>query len=344
MKRYLSLLLAMSMALSLLSVPALATETTENHEHVAAAAVVENYVAPSCLEAGSYDEVVRCSSCGEVLTTTTETLDATGHTAAEAVVENLVDATTSDAGSYDEVIYCSVCKAEISRTAHTIAQLAPSNTDSSSSTTKKSITDCNVALSQTSYVYDGTEKCPTVTVMDGSATLSKGIDYTVQYIQNCAAGTASVVVHGRTYSGSKTATFTIEKAENAINVEDVTKSASSSEQSFYLNATAKSGSVTYSTSSSGISVDKTGRVTVNAGFSGTATVTVTAGTSNYKTVTKDVTITIKKMADKINAQDICLDASSSEQTYTLNISHRGSGKITYTTSTVVVKHFCNTCG
>ena len=49
------------------------------HQHSPAAAVVENNVAPSCTEAGSYDEVVYCSDCGEELSRTTVTVAALGH-------------------------------------------------------------------------------------------------------------------------------------------------------------------------------------------------------------------------------------------------------------------------
>lgn len=118
MKRYLSLLLAMSMALSLLAVPTLAVDETEDEcQHVAASPVVENYVAPTCTEDGSYDEVVYCSLCGEFIESTSESLDATGHTAGEAVIENKVEATESAAGYYDEVVYCTVCNEEIKGTA-----------------------------------------------------------------------------------------------------------------------------------------------------------------------------------------------------------------------------------
>lgn len=59
------------------------TQTEEipqlTHVHTPAAAVQENVVPATCEAAGSYDEVVRCSKCGEVITTTHKTTPALGH-------------------------------------------------------------------------------------------------------------------------------------------------------------------------------------------------------------------------------------------------------------------------
>lgn len=49
------------------------------HTHTPGAAVRENEVPATCEAEGSYDEVVRCSKCGEVITTTHKTTPALGH-------------------------------------------------------------------------------------------------------------------------------------------------------------------------------------------------------------------------------------------------------------------------
>lgn len=64
--------------------------------------------------------------------------------------------------------------------------------------------------------YTGSDIEPTVTVKDGSTTLTAGTDYTVSYRNNKDAGTATVTVtavEGSGYSGTATATFTIKKAD-----------------------------------------------------------------------------------------------------------------------------------
>ncbi|MBQ1679042.1 MAG: InlB B-repeat-containing protein, partial [Oscillospiraceae bacterium] len=90
------------------------------HTHTPAAAVQENYVAPSCTAAGSYDEVVYCASCGEELSRTARTVAALGHSAGEPVQENYVAPTATADGGYDSVVYCTRCGAELSRTHTTL--------------------------------------------------------------------------------------------------------------------------------------------------------------------------------------------------------------------------------
>ena len=77
---------------------------------------------------------------------------------------------------------------------------------------KIDISGLTVTLTVTSYSYDGKEKKPAVTVMDGNAKLTVGTDYTVTYLNNINAGTATVKVEGMgNYKGEKTLTFAINK-------------------------------------------------------------------------------------------------------------------------------------
>ncbi len=78
--------------------------------------------------------------------------------------------------------------------------------------TPKAASGLAVTVNETSLSYDGTPKLPEVTVKDGSTTLVKGIDYSVSYLNNINAGTASVIVTGLgNYTGTMTKTFTIDK-------------------------------------------------------------------------------------------------------------------------------------
>ena len=83
--------------------------------HTDGEVVVENNVAPDCVNAGSYDNVVYCTVCGEELSRETITVEKIAHTPAAAVEENRVESTCTVAGSYDSVVYCSGCNAELSR-------------------------------------------------------------------------------------------------------------------------------------------------------------------------------------------------------------------------------------
>ena len=79
--------------------------------------VIENEVAPSCYEEGSYDEVIYCPVCETQgiktqMSRVTKYVDKIDHTPGEAKVEDFVDSTCYAEGSYNEVVYCSVCEAE----------------------------------------------------------------------------------------------------------------------------------------------------------------------------------------------------------------------------------------
>ena len=91
-----------------------AQESVSALGHAEGDAVIENYVAPDCETAGSYDNMVYCSVCREELSR--ETVDIPPeHTPAEPAVENTVPVSCANAGSYENVVYCSVCRKELSR-------------------------------------------------------------------------------------------------------------------------------------------------------------------------------------------------------------------------------------
>ncbi len=77
--------------------------------------VIENEVEATCTTAGSYDEVVYCSECGEEVSRETITVKALGHKKGTAVKENNIAATCTEEGGFDTVTYCTVCGEEVSR-------------------------------------------------------------------------------------------------------------------------------------------------------------------------------------------------------------------------------------
>ena len=88
--------------------------------HTSGSIVVENNVAPDCVNNGSYDNVVYCTVCDAELSRVTVKVDALGHKDSEAVVENSTAATCGKEGSYDKVVYCKVCGEELNRTTVTV--------------------------------------------------------------------------------------------------------------------------------------------------------------------------------------------------------------------------------
>ncbi len=90
--------------------------------HTPKAARQENVVNPTCGAPGSYDEVIHCLDCDDVISTEKKTIAATGnHTPGVPVRKNEVAATCGKDGSYDEVVSCTVCKNEISTTKKTVS-------------------------------------------------------------------------------------------------------------------------------------------------------------------------------------------------------------------------------
>lgn len=76
------------------------------------------------------------------------------------------------------------------------------------------ISDAEVILSETRYVYDGTEHKPQVTVKLDGETLTEGEDYTVKFLESTVnAGTVRVIVQGIHHYGEVVqSSYTIEPA------------------------------------------------------------------------------------------------------------------------------------
>ena len=76
--------------------------------------------------------------------------------------------------------------------------------------TCKDISAATLTLSPTSYIYDGTAKCPDVTVTYDGATLRPSYDYQVSYANNINLGLGTVTVQGvGGYTGTLSARFRI---------------------------------------------------------------------------------------------------------------------------------------
>ncbi len=149
------------------------------------------------------------------------------------------------------------------------------------------ISDQYAYFSEYTYVYDGTEKTPTVTI----AGLEENIDFTVGYIDNINVGTATVTITGKgNYAGIITKTFTIEAADLPY------KSVNLSSKTYTYDGIAKTPTVTID----GLEEDTDFTVveyTDNIS-AGTATVTIT-GKGNYAgTITKTFTIEAADLSNK----------------------------------------------
>lgn len=111
----------------------------------------------------------------------------------EQMIENQKTLENGDV-EYDEVQRCTLCEEEISRTTRSL----------------KNIKSCEVKLAASTYIYDGKEVKPEVTVLLEDTILSEGTDYRLEYQDNNRVGEASVSVTGiGNYTDTKTVSFQI---------------------------------------------------------------------------------------------------------------------------------------
>ena len=153
--------------------------------------------------------------------------------------------------------------------------------------------------------YTGSALTPTVTVKDGSTTLTADTDYTVEYANNINAAlatdenapTVTITATGENYTGEVTKTFTINRIAGSISFAESSFSKDYYSSNFTQKATVVGdGTVTYSSSASNIaSVNaQTGEVSiVNTGTAViTATVTEKAG-GNYSYANNQASYTVE---------------------------------------------------
>ena len=162
----------------------------------------------------------------------------------------------------------------------------------------KSLKDCTVTIGTLEYTYDGGAKQPSVTVKDGNVTLANGTEYTVTYVNNINAGTASVGITGKgNYSGTVTKTFTISQKTGGVTLSATSgKITNPTKATFTVTQNVSGGNLSVSSSNSNIATASVSgnTITVIPGTtSGIATITVTsATTTNYKAATATYSIDV----------------------------------------------------
>ena len=164
-------------------------------------------VAATCETAGKTEES-HCSVCGTVLKAQTTTA-ALGHDYGEW--KTIKAATYTEPGQAERV-----CRRNASHKEYRQLPILEK--------AKIALSACSIQLSEQTYVYDGIEKTPTVTITYNEKTLTEGKDYQVYLADNVNPGTAKITVIAKTdsdYTGTATITFEIRKAlpENATVIE-----------------------------------------------------------------------------------------------------------------------------
>ena len=167
---------------------------------------------------------------------------------------------------------------------------------------KRDMSLCKLTVTAKNMVYNGKAKTPKITVTDSGQMLQAGKDYTVSYTNNTKAGTGIITVAGSgNYGGKISGKFIIGKAANKITAANITRNASTKKQTISSGVRVLGGAKrTYSSNSKYVKIDKNGKLTIAANFSGKVVITVKVSeTSCYKAALKKFTVTVKPMAVSI---------------------------------------------
>ena len=191
----------------------------------------------------------------------------------------------------------------------------------------RKIANVTVTLSDTEYTFDGTPKTPTVTVVDNSTgnTLTLGTDYTVSYLNNTNAGTATAVVEMiGNFDGEAREDFTILQApmNASVSISGWTYGSSANAPSVSASAIAPdttqniSISATYSysgTTNAGTTYGPTTTAPTQAG-SYTVTATIVDNDGNHITSVETANFTIDKLQVAVPTANTNLTYNGSSQT------------------------------
>ena len=189
-----------------------------------------------------------------------------------------------------------------------------------------SLSNLTITLNDDTYTYDGNVKTPGVVVKDGTKSLTKDRDYTIEYRDNVNAGTGRVIIVGKgNYSGSTTKTFTINKAIATCKI-------NSTPTLKYPNST--SGDITYSCTGDGEITATSGNTNViTASKTNDTVVSLTAKTIG----TSKITISQAESTNYTSAT-ISQDITVSAEEYTINFDGNIFNSISYTVNGLTVSY------
>lgn len=163
------------------------------------------------------------------------------------------------------------------------------------------ISGAEITLSQTEYIYDGTEKKPSVTEVLIQKKPLNASYYTVSYSNNINVGTATVKVTGNgIYKGTATTTFTISKATTGAGISWSSSSATATLGKSFTAPTLNNPhqlAVTYSSSKTDVAtISADGAVTIK-GVGETTIKATFAGNNTYDAAEVSYKLTVKKDSD-----------------------------------------------
>lgn len=192
--------------------------------------------------------------------------------------------------------------------------------------TPADLTKTTISLSASSFIYDGAEKKPAITIKAGKKQLTLNKDYTISYKNNMNVGTASVTVTGKgNYTGTISKSFTI--AATNLSTADVKLSAAS----FTYNGKAITPSVTVTCNDKALTNGTDYSVAYTSNINaGTARVTIT-GIGAYSGV-KIVTFRIKRAKATLTPTAAALTLTQSSRKTAVIKRKKTDGKISLKSS------------
>lgn len=196
-----------------------------------------------------------------------------------------------------------------------IADIPNSDENDEPEVTTKPLSEDMFIVNTDNEIYNGSKKTKTILGTDDGSALFEGIDYTVSYVNNTKAGTATILIEGKDrYSGVLTYNFTIDKAVRdltaAMNPTHLYVGGATVTINLTDNAVNDNPRYTYVS-------NKPSVVTVSGGTvipvaAGNATITVNApATANYQAGSASVNLSVTSLPD----QDLRFAANSIEKTY-----------------------------
>lgn len=260
---------------------------------------------PTCTSTGT--RTYTCTSCGATKTTT---IAATGHSWNSGTVTKKPTCTEKGIKTY-KCKDCSATRTEsIPELEHKVKGKIVKATftkDGSVSgvcelcgeKVENKVISCvpNIELSQSEYVYNGTERRPEVILKDSKGKTVSPSDYTVAYpaeSKNPGTYTLTITLKGDYYEGTATRDYAVVKANQTVKLDDAVKRIDSKTVTLKAQITQgnKGGKFTYTsdnpevasvTSWGKVTFHKVGRVNITA---------TTKGNGNYNGASKTMTLTV----------------------------------------------------
>ncbi len=274
------------------------TETIEPTGHTS----IDVDLVPATTSSDGYMAGTKCSVCGEVLSgcetiyqISSVTLSSSSYTyngsAKKPSVTVLDSQGNTISSSYYSVTYSNNTNAGTATATITFKGYYSGTITKEYTIKAISISNYTATLSTTSYTYNGSARKPSVTVKNGSTTISSS-NYSVSYSNNTNAGTAKVTITGKgNYTGTITKTF-------KINAKSLTNFSVSMNSSYTYTGSAIKPSPTIKNGSTTLTKNTDYTLSYKSNTNvGTATLTIT-GTGNYKgTITKTFKITKRSLSN-----------------------------------------------